>query len=78
MLKERTNCTIVGSKPDAHRIPGIDIKLEDQEVFSFGAHRVTLLETPGHTLGSVCYFVEPSKIPVHRRHSVFHGLWAPV
>ncbi len=62
MLKERTQCTIVGAKNDAARIPGIDILLEDGDIYEFGANNITMLETPGHTLGSVCYFVEPDKI----------------
>ena len=62
MLKERTGCTIVGSKKDAQRIPGIDQLLEDGDIYEFGANTITMLETPGHTLGSVCYFVEPDNI----------------
>ncbi len=62
MLKERTGCMIVGAKNDASRIPGIDCKLEDGEVFPFGTHQIRLIETPGHTLGSVCYYVEPDRI----------------
>lgn len=62
MLKKKTGCVIVGCKNDAPRIPGIGCELEDGEVYSFGAHNITMLETPGHTLGSVCYYVEPDKI----------------
>ena len=62
MLKERTGCTIVGSKRDAHQIPGIDTQMVEGEIYQFGTHRITLLETPGHTLGSVCYYIEPGKI----------------
>ncbi len=62
MLKQRTGCLIVGSKKDACRIPGIDVQLQDGESFPFGSGTLTLLETPGHTLGSVCYFLQPDKI----------------
>ena len=62
MLKERTGCTIIGAKHDAHQIPGIDILVTDGEVIEFGSHKITVLETPGHTLGSVCYFFEPDRI----------------
>ena len=62
MLKERSGCTIVGSKNDAQRIPGIDQLLEDGDAYEFGANTITMLETPGHTLGSVCFFVEPDHI----------------
>ena len=62
MLKERTGCTIVGAKMDAHRIPGIDVLLSDREKFSFGDRQITLLETPGHTIGCVCYYIEADQL----------------
>ena len=62
MLKERTGCTIVGCKKDSHRIPGIDVELEDGEVYQFGTKTMTVLETPGHTLGSICFYIEPDKV----------------
>jgi hydroxyacylglutathione hydrolase len=61
-LKEQTGCIIVGAKNDAHRIPGIDVQLGDGETYQFGSHTITMLETPGHTLGSVCFFFEPDHI----------------
>lgn len=54
-LKERTGCVIVGCRADAARIPGIDIKVSDGEAFDFGNHRARILETPGHTIGHICY-----------------------
>ncbi len=62
MLKERSHCTIVGARNDAHRIPLIDVKLSDGNRYDFGSHKITMIETPGHTLGSVCFFVEPEKL----------------
>ncbi|MCF6199525.1 MAG: hydroxyacylglutathione hydrolase [Hyphomicrobiaceae bacterium] len=61
MLKERTGCTIVGAKIDAHRIPGIDLQLTDGEQYLFGNQAITMIETPGHTMGSVCYFVQEDR-----------------
>ncbi|MCP4932691.1 MAG: hydroxyacylglutathione hydrolase [bacterium] len=62
MLKEHSGCTIIGAKNDAKRIPGIDELMEDGDKYDFGANKISMLETPGHTLGSVCYFIEPEKI----------------
>ena len=62
MLKKRSNCIIIGAANDAHRIPGIDVRLEDSETFSFGRHQIEMLETPGHTMGCVCYFVKEEKL----------------
>lgn len=35
-----------------------DIYISDGEVFSLGNYQVTVLHTPGHTRGSVCYLAE--------------------
>ncbi len=62
MLKQETGCIVVGAKNDALRIPGLDAGLADGEQYAFGTHTLTLLETPGHTLGSVCFFFEPERL----------------
>lgn len=60
-LKERTGCVIVGCRADAARIPGIDIKVSDGETFDFGNHRARILETPGHTVGHICYVFDADR-----------------
>jgi len=60
-LKEKYGATIVGSKRDASRIPGIDVALDDGEIFKFGEYDIHLLHTPGHTLGHCAYYVPDEK-----------------
>ncbi len=54
-LKARFGATIVGPAAEAERIPGIDRQVEGGETFAIGAIAVEVLDTPGHTLGSVSY-----------------------
>jgi hydroxyacylglutathione hydrolase len=61
-LKEATGCTVVGAACDAARIPGIDAALADGESYDFGGHRLVLLETPGHTSGSVCWHLPDDRL----------------
>ncbi len=56
-LKEMTGCTIVGAEIDKDRIPGIDICVRDEEIFSFGQHEIMIAETPGHTSGHIAYYL---------------------
>jgi sulfur dioxygenase len=37
---------------------GAELKLKDGDTVRFGGHTITCLETPGHTAGCMCYFVE--------------------
>lgn len=52
---------IVGPKADRERIPGIDVAVEDGDVFELGASRLRCFDTPGHTKGHVTYYVENAK-----------------
>lgn len=54
-LKEKTNCTIVGPRADADRIPGIDIQVGEGDIYQFGDYRATIHDTPGHTRGHIVY-----------------------
>ena len=57
-LKEIYNCKIIGSYDDQNRIPGIDIKLKDSEEFNIGESVFKVIDTPGHTIGHICFYFE--------------------
>jgi hydroxyacylglutathione hydrolase len=55
-LKKQWNCTIVGSKRDAARIPGIDVEVEDGDTYQFGDHTARVFDVSGHTIGHIAYY----------------------
>lgn len=62
-LKSATGAKIVGYAGDAHRIPGIDIKLQDGESFTVCGLSSRIMFIPGHTLGHIAYyFAEASSL----------------
>jgi hydroxyacylglutathione hydrolase len=61
-LKAETGCTIIGPKAEAARIPGIDRGVAEGDTIAFGRHEVRVLETPGHTMGHVTYWLPEVKI----------------
>ena len=61
-LKRLTGCRIIGPRQDAKRIPGIDEGVADGEVIGFGAHRVEVFETPGHTRGHIVYLLRDERV----------------
>ncbi len=61
-LKQRFNCQIIGSKADQDRIPAIDQGVEEGDIIHFAGHDITVLETSGHTIGHVSYWVKHSNL----------------
>lgn len=61
-LKEKWKCTIVGSKSDAKRIPGIDVEVGEGDSYQFGNHTARIYDVSGHTLGHIAYHFENDKI----------------
>ena len=55
-LKEKYNATIVGFKDDKNRIPGIDILVDDQEIWVDEDFEAKIIHIPGHTLGHICFY----------------------
>jgi hydroxyacylglutathione hydrolase len=55
-LKERWGCMVVGAAKDAHRIPAIDVQVEDGETYSLGGAVAQVFEVPGHTTGHIAYY----------------------
>lgn len=42
-------------------IPAVTLPLQEKDIISFGQCNLTVLETPGHTPGSVCFLYQPPK-----------------
>ena len=63
-LKKLYNAKVVGFVGDKHRIPGIDIMLEDSAKWIFGESSVKILHIPGHTLGHICFSLKMKKLPL--------------
>ena len=61
-LKKKYNAKVVGFVNDKHRIPGIDIELENNQKWNFGNSTINIFHIPGHTLGHICFFFEKEKI----------------
>jgi len=54
-LKRKFGSTIVGFKEDSHRIPEIDILLEDNQIWKAQNFIAKIIHVPGHTSGHICF-----------------------
>ena len=61
-LKKKYSSEIIGSAEDEKRIPGIDIKLLNNDIFKFGNVNFDIILVPGHTHGHICFHSKKEKI----------------
>ena len=54
-LKKKFGSTILGFKEDSHRIPKIDILLEDNQIWRAKNFTAQIIHIPGHTSGHICF-----------------------
>jgi hydroxyacylglutathione hydrolase len=57
-LRAETRCEIYGGARDRGRIPGMTRALGEGDIVRLGSHEARVIETPGHTLGHICYWFE--------------------
>jgi len=60
-LKEKYGAQIIGPENDKARIPGLDMGVTDKQIFKFGDHDIHIIDTPGHTIGHIVYYVPTAK-----------------
>ena len=61
-LKKKYNSKVLGFDKDKERIPGIDIKLKDNQKFKIGDLEFKVIFVPGHTNGHIAFYFEKEKI----------------
>ena len=54
-LKKKYGSVVVGFKGDSKRIPGIDILLEDNQIWKAENFEAKIMHIPGHTSGHICF-----------------------
>jgi len=54
-LKEKTDCTVIGPRDEASKIPGLDRAVGDGDEVMFGGEVARVLGVPGHTAGHIAY-----------------------
>ena len=61
-LKAETGCEIIGPRGEAEKIHSLDKQVGGGDSFRFGNYDVQVLDTPGHTLGHISYFIPEAKV----------------
>ncbi len=61
-LVEKYHPVVVGNAADAHRLPKLDVAVQEGDLVEFGAFRARVINTPGHTVGHIAFYFEDGGI----------------
>ena len=61
-LKKKYNSKIVGYKGDAKRIPGINVLVENNQIWKSDNFEAKIIHIPGHTIGHISFYFFNEKI----------------
>ena len=61
-LKKKYNSKIVGYKSDAKRIPGINVLVENNQIWKSDNFEAKIIHIPGHTTGHISFYFFNEKI----------------
>ena len=60
-LKKAFGCTIIAPERERDQVPGADSAVKGGDTFTFGSFEVRVIDTPGHTLGHISYWMPGAK-----------------
>ena len=61
-LKQRYHCRVVAPRGEAEKIPQVDLAVKEGETVKVGTLSAHVIETPGHTLGHIAYWLHADKL----------------
>jgi hydroxyacylglutathione hydrolase len=61
-LRAKTGAMVLGAAADAHRLPRLDLALDESSTFSIGREFARVIDVPGHTLGHIAFHFPESRL----------------
>lgn len=53
---------VYGAAKDAHRLPDLDVALEDGARFAFGGEEIEVMDVSGHTVNHIAFYATQSRV----------------
>ena len=61
-LRERYAPQVFGAAADARRLPKLDVAVHEGQTIKLGDATARIIDTPGHTVGHISYFIQPGNV----------------
>ena len=61
-VRARYGAPVIGAAADAHRLPKLDQTVAEGDRGGIGSASALVIDTPGHTVGHISFFIEPGAV----------------
>ena len=61
-IRSRYGAKVIGALADQRRLPRLDQAVREGDEIRLGSGSARVIDTPGHTIGHISYFIEPGNI----------------
>ncbi len=61
-VRGRFPAAVIGNAADRRRLPKLDRAVDPGDTFAFGAGEARVIDTPGHTIGHIAFFLAPGDV----------------
>ena len=61
-IRSRFDAVVIGAAADAHRLPRLDTAVREGDEVAVGSGSARVIDTPGHTVGHISYFIQPGAV----------------
>ena len=61
-IRSRFDAAVIGAAADAHRLPRLDTTVREGDEVAVGSGSARVIDTPGHTVGHIAYFIQPGAV----------------
>jgi hydroxyacylglutathione hydrolase len=61
-IRARYKVPVIGAAADSHRLPKLDQAVREGDTVAIGQATARVIDTPGHTVGHIAYFIEPGAV----------------
>ena len=56
-IRSQTGAKVIGARVDAHRLPKLDVAVEEGDTVPLGGAEASVIATPGHTTGHISFYI---------------------
>ena len=61
-IRSQTGAKVIGARADAHRLPELDLAVEEGDAVTVGGVAAQVIATPGHTTGHISFYIPEGRL----------------